>query len=259
MTWCQVGTRASVTTMLTEGPQNFMTCTEICPFCNQAINQFWESNIPYVPMDSYLGAVSIRKTVLPGMAIPMLKIRRPLGRLIFNMGIAIPDKTVFLIETAPCCFLFCTTTKHPFWNHSLTAAEWHIYALISKLTSIGSHNGLLPGQGQVIIWTNAGILLIGHLGINFSEILIEINAFSFKKMHLKMSSGRRRPFCLGLNVLSQRCVVRGIALYRDSPTPRLCVIDAFKIPKPHRCHKCCGPWAHCQNCQKSYNLHGRHC
>ena len=32
----------------------------------------------------------------------MLKIRRPLGRLIFNMGIAIPGKTVFLIETVPC-------------------------------------------------------------------------------------------------------------------------------------------------------------
>ena len=31
----------------------------------------------------------------------MLKIRRPLGRLIFNMGIATPGKTVFLIETAP--------------------------------------------------------------------------------------------------------------------------------------------------------------
>ena len=36
-----------------------------------------------------LGAVSIRKTVLQGMAIPMLKIRRPNGRLIFNMDIAI--------------------------------------------------------------------------------------------------------------------------------------------------------------------------
>ena len=35
------------------------------------------------------------------MMISMLKIRRPLGRLIFNMGIAIPGKTVFLIETAP--------------------------------------------------------------------------------------------------------------------------------------------------------------
>ena len=35
------------------------------------------------------------------MTISMLKIRRLLGRLIFNMGIAIPGKTVFLIETAP--------------------------------------------------------------------------------------------------------------------------------------------------------------
>ena len=39
------------------------------------------------------------------MAISMLKIRRPLGRLIFNMGIAIPGKTVFLIETAPSIFV----------------------------------------------------------------------------------------------------------------------------------------------------------
>ena len=44
---------------------------------------------PVRVMASYQGAVSIRKTVLPGMAIPMLKIRRPNGRLIFNMEIAI--------------------------------------------------------------------------------------------------------------------------------------------------------------------------
>ena len=40
------------------------------------------------PRDQH-GAVSIRKTVLLGMAIPMLKIRRPNGRLIFNMEITI--------------------------------------------------------------------------------------------------------------------------------------------------------------------------
>ena len=43
------------------------------------------------------------------MAISMLKIRRPLGRLIFNMGIAIPGKTVFLIETAPCLQIWTRT------------------------------------------------------------------------------------------------------------------------------------------------------
>ena len=49
--------------------------------------------------------------------------------------------------------------------------------------------------------TNAGLLLIGPLGTNFSEILIEILTFSFKKVRLKVSSAKRRPFCLGLNVL----------------------------------------------------------
>ena len=75
------------------------------------------------------------------------------------------------------------------------------YSCISKLTSIASDNGLSPGQRQAIIWTNAGILLIGPLGTNFSEILSEIHTFSFKKMRLKMS-GKWRPFCLCLNVLS---------------------------------------------------------
>ena len=48
-----------------------------------------------------LGAVSIRKTVLPGMAIPMLKIRRPNGRLIFNMEKPYVDKTVFILRRGP--------------------------------------------------------------------------------------------------------------------------------------------------------------
>ena len=63
-----------------------------------------------------------------------------------------------------------------------------------------SDNGLAPGRRQAIIWTIAGILLIGPLGTNFSELIIEIHTFSFKKMQLKMSSGKWRPFCLGLNV-----------------------------------------------------------
>ena len=72
---------------------------------------------------------------------------------------------------------------------------------VVKLTIIGSDNGLSPGRCQSIIWTNAGILLIEHLGTNFSENLITIHTFSFKKMHLNMSSGKWRPFCLGLNEL----------------------------------------------------------
>ena len=75
------------------------------------------------------------------------------------------------------------------------------YICVGKLTIIGSDNGLLPQRRQAIIWTNTGILLIGPLGTNFSEILIRIQAFSFKKMHLKMPSAKWRLFRLGLNVL----------------------------------------------------------
>ena len=71
---------------------------------------------------------------------------------------------------------------------------------VSKQTIIGSDNGLSPGRRQAIIWTNAGILLIATLGTNFSEILIEIRIFSFKKMGLKVSSAKWWPFCPGLNV-----------------------------------------------------------
>ena len=52
-----------------------------------------------------------------------------------------------------------------------------------KLTIIGSNNGLSPGRHQAIIWTNAGMLLIGALGTNVSEIRIKIDTFSLTKMH----------------------------------------------------------------------------
>ena len=76
------------------------------------------------------------------------------------------------------------------------------YICISKFTIIGSDNGLSPDRRQAIIWTNAGILLIRPSGTNFSEISIEIDTFSFKKMQMKMSSGKWRPFCLGFNELN---------------------------------------------------------
>ena len=72
---------------------------------------------------------------------------------------------------------------------------------IGNLTNIGPDKGLSSGRRQAIIWTNAGIFLIVPWGINFSEIVLGIQTFSFKKMHLKMSA-EWRPFCLGLNVLT---------------------------------------------------------
>ena len=59
--------------------------------------------------------------------------------------------------------------------NSLKPSDIYIYIYnVSKLSIIGSDNGLLPGRHQAIIWADAGILLIGPIGTNFNEILIEI-------------------------------------------------------------------------------------
>ena len=72
---------------------------------------------------------------------------------------------------------------------------------ISNLNISGSDNGLSPSRCQAIIRTNAEILLIEPLGTSFSEIFIRIHAFSYKKMHLNMSTGIWWPFCLVPNAL----------------------------------------------------------
>ena len=97
-----------------------------------------------------------------------------------------------------CCCLFNRNTPN-----TVVLTHWGrvTHICVSKLTIIGSDNGLSPGRHQAIIWTNAGILLIRTLRTNFSEILSEIRAFSFKKMDLKMSSAKWRRFCRGLHVL----------------------------------------------------------
>ena len=76
-----------------------------------------------------------------------------------------------------------------------------IHICISKLT-IGSDNGLSPGQRHTIIWTNARILSIHTLGTNFYGILNEIHTFSITKMYLKILFAKWHPFCLGLNILN---------------------------------------------------------
>ena len=65
---------------------------------------------------------------------------------------------------------------------------------VGKLTTIGSDNGLSPRRCPAIIWTSAGILLIGPLGTNFSEILIGIQENTFEHVVCEMVS-----ICLGLN------------------------------------------------------------
>ena len=75
----------------------------------------------------------------------------------------------------------------------------------------------IPALVQIMAWRRLGdrplsepmlwlILSIGILGTNFSENWCEIHTFSFKKMHLRMSSAKWQQFCLGLNVFYTHCV-----------------------------------------------------
>ena len=93
--------------------------------------------------------------------------------------------------------------------HTWLLTHWGrvTHICVSELTIIGSDNGLSPGRRQAITWNNVGLSSIEPLGTNFSEISIGIQTFSFKKMHLNMSSGKCRPFCLVLNVLNHWKVV----------------------------------------------------
>ena len=113
--------------------------------------------------------------------------------------------------------LKCVVKSHNFRNEpkikiynfsktlDFTLTHWGrvTHICIGKLTIIGSDIGLSPERRRAIIWTNAGILLIGPFGTNFSEMLIGIQTFSLKKLHFKTLSDKWLPFCLGLNVLSK--------------------------------------------------------
>ena len=110
---------------------------------------------------------------------------------------------------------YITSHHHVMWSLTHWGRATHIF--VSKLTIMGSDNGLSPGRRQAIIWINARILLFRTLRINFSGIVSEIHTFSFKKMHLKMSSARWRPFCLGFNVLKMTMLWHGRSFLTARP------------------------------------------
>ena len=111
--------------------------------------------------------------------------------------------------------MFCSLFNHISTGVFFTLTHWGrvTHICVSKLTIIGSDNGLSPDRRQAIIWTNAGRLLIRPYGTKFIKILIEILTFSFKKMRLKVTSAKRHPFSLGLNVL-MHAYIRAVLKFR---------------------------------------------
>ena len=96
---------------------------------------------------------------------------------------------------------------HRWWFSilKLIEAKWRTYASVI-ITRIGPDNGLSPRRRQAIVWTNAWILSTGPLGTNFSEILIEFQSFSVRKMHLKMVAILSWPQCVNSLSPSDMCL-----------------------------------------------------
>ena len=106
-----------------------------------------------------------------------------------RVGTLFLDKTIFqelLGLRTPFCELPSRNTVLyiGFWCFSVNElTHWGrvTHRCVSKLTIISSDNGLSPGRRQAIIWTNAGTMLIGPLGTNFSKSLIGILHFHTRK------------------------------------------------------------------------------
>ena len=97
---------------------------------------------------------------------------------------------------------------------------------VSKQIIMVSDNGLSPDRRQAIIWTNAGLLLIGLLGTNLSEILIKILTFSFyRTMHTsydKNKSHRYRDiFANNIFISIQTCVSKNDVRHATLPQRHL--------------------------------------
>ena len=133
----------------------------------------------------------------------------------------------------------------------LTCWSWVTRICFGRLTIIGSDNGLSPRWCQAIIWTNAGILLIGPLGPNFSEILIAIQTFSLRKICLKMSSAKYCPFHLNVFMHILMIPVHNFCLicriYQSSRLNNMLPLLKKKFKKTNKTcfHYCCAVYDVC--------------
>ena len=118
------------------------------------------------------------------------------------------------------CFGLLTSNSNWFIQKWYNLTHWgrETHLCVVKLTIIASDNGLSPGRRQAIIWTNAGILLIGPLGTNFNEVnrnsYIFIQENAPENVVCEMASILSRPQCVNdLSMILPHSVVSLFALF----------------------------------------------
>ena len=99
------------------------------------------------------------------------------------------------------CIVEYIGSQDTLWTHWSRVVT---HLCVRNLTTIGSDNGLSPGWCQVIIFTNAGILLIGPKGTNFSELFLsKFKQFHFRNAFERVVCKMASIFLSRLNVLMQ--------------------------------------------------------
>ena len=110
------------------------------------------------------------------------------------------------------------------WNkpHFLTPWGWVKHICISKLTIIGSDNGLLPGRHQAIIWTNTGILLSGKENA-FENVIYEMEASSSRPQCVHLFGCEARIFCTKYSMIIIALPLKvSLIVFVSMNTPQSC-------------------------------------
>ena len=100
------------------------------------------------------------------------------------------------------------THPHRWWNNNRRINSWYRHDIIGSISNTDlTHSDrvthiCVSKLNTIIIWTKAGLLLIGPRGTNYDEVLSDIIKSSSKKIHLNVLSAKLRQFCFGFNVLN---------------------------------------------------------
>ena len=125
-------------------------------------------------------------------------------------------------------------------ERNLTHSGRVMHICVSKLTIIASENGVSPGRHQAIIWTNAEILLIGHL-VKTIKWNLKHNLYIFmQEMHFKMSSGKWRPQCVNLKPHQRKycMLIHGMYFIENNYIPLRWRHNGRDIVSNHQPHDC---------------------
>ena len=183
--------------------ENIMLCPDYTFFLDQTYICMYLSLSLSLYIYIYIWELNFAITVISNVLAP--NSARP------SAGTVLTTSSVTLVLNWPTLLLVILILRilnHCYWDNDIikkSSRNLEAFAVLTHWGRMYIHQYNRPPLVQkmagwlrfhAIIWIKAGILSIGPLWTNFSEILFTIQTFSLKNMHLKMSSVKWQLFCL---------------------------------------------------------------